>query len=188
MGTDARKTAQREFSLAQFVGRTEEVYLERRQQGDVRQLQRVLAYPIPEPQAAQVHGQQAGGQGGQRPVQPGSGRGQVALDQQRVAPCPRQGGARRLKQQYDGQGCAVQAGRTLGTAKQGSGDAGFLRQWQHRHGGADRSGGSGEISPVVQRGKRQPQGQPEGLDGQEQPDGSRWTQKTAHKLFKKLNS
>ncbi|WP_424625644.1 glycosyltransferase family 4 protein [Achromobacter marplatensis] len=30
MGTDARKTAQREFSLAQFVGRTEEVYLERR--------------------------------------------------------------------------------------------------------------------------------------------------------------
>jgi len=30
MGIDARKTAQREFSLAQFVGRTEEVYLERR--------------------------------------------------------------------------------------------------------------------------------------------------------------
>ena len=30
MGTDARNTAQREFSLAQFVGRTEEVYLERR--------------------------------------------------------------------------------------------------------------------------------------------------------------
>ncbi|MNW20757.1 hypothetical protein D3C71_2213070 [compost metagenome] len=29
MGIDARKTAQREFSLAQFVGRTEEVYLER---------------------------------------------------------------------------------------------------------------------------------------------------------------
>ncbi|EJO28911.1 glycosyltransferase family 4 protein [Achromobacter marplatensis] len=30
MGIDARNTAQREFSLAQFVGRTEEVYLERR--------------------------------------------------------------------------------------------------------------------------------------------------------------
>ncbi len=29
MGIDARNTAQREFSLAQFVGRTEEVYLER---------------------------------------------------------------------------------------------------------------------------------------------------------------
>ncbi|CAB3681022.1 glycosyl transferase family 1 [Achromobacter marplatensis] len=30
MGIDARNTAKREFSLAQFVGRTEEVYLERR--------------------------------------------------------------------------------------------------------------------------------------------------------------